>query len=163
VLTTSDGRELTRGARTFKDEGRETVLLYEARTAELLLLRVTAAAGTYPIAYSIDITSEPDAPVTPPLFAGVRVYPSPARPGGSLSIAVSFDGPGLDSVQADTYTATGDLISSVEEFDIRTGDWTFKGTASNAGTPLAPGVYIVVVTARRGDQEAKRLTKFAVE
>ena len=76
---------------------------------------------------------------------------------------MSFEGPGLDSVSAEMFTATGELISRVEEFDIRTGDWTFAAQATNAGGPLTPGVYIVIVTALRGDQEAKRFAKFAVE
>jgi len=163
ALTTTDGRELTSGARAFVDDVRETVLLYESRGAEDLLVRVNSQRGQYPIAYSVDIAEEPDAPIAPPLFAGVLVYPSPVRPGGDLSIGVSFEGPGLDSVSAEMFTATGELISRVEEFDIRTGDWTFAAQATNAGGPLTPGVYIVIVTALRGDQEAKRFAKFAVE
>ena len=163
ALTTLAGGEITRGTSRPTEDGPATVLLYAARADEDLLLRLTARDGAFPIAYSIDIAAEPDAGSLPPLFAGLKVYPNPVRPGGDLLVSVAFDGPGLDSVRAEVFTATGDRLSQSETFDIATGDVTFAAPARNGAASLAPGVYFVLVTATRGSQVAKRLAKFAVE
>jgi M6 family metalloprotease-like protein len=163
VLTTRAGREVTRGTSRRIDDGRETVLLYEARSSEELILRVTAGGGVFPVAYSIEVAAEPEAPVTPPLFVGLNVYPNPVRPGADLRVSVAFDGPGLDSVRMETFTASGDRVAQADTQDIATGDVTIALAADNAGRPLAPGVYFVLITATRAGQIAKRLAKFAVE
>ena len=163
ALTTMAGQELTRGTSRLGKEGQETVLLYEARRAEELILRVTAREGAFPIAYSIEVSAEPRAGMAPPLFAALHVYPNPVRPGTDLLISVAFDSPGLDSVRAETFTAAGDRLGRMDSYNIATGDITVAVPARNGDAPLAPGVYFVLITATRGDQVAKRLAKFAVE
>lgn len=157
------GAAISHGTTRPTEAGWETVLLYAARGPEEVILRVTADDGLFPIAYSIEISAEPNAGPISPVFAGLRVYPNPVRPGADLQVEVAFGGPGLDSVRAETFTATGDRISETEAVGISTGDVTFTIPARNRGAPLAPGVYFVIVTARRGDQVTPRIAKFAVE
>ncbi|MAF13134.1 hypothetical protein CMK11_21995 [Candidatus Poribacteria bacterium] len=163
ALTTRAGKEITRGTSRPVEERRETALLYEARGSEELILRVEAAGGVFPVAYSIEVGEEPEAPMTPPLFVGLKVYPNPVRPGAELRVSVAFDGPGLDAVTVETFTAAGDRIARTDTRDIATGDVTVTVAANNGAGLLAPGVYFVLVTATRGNQVSRRLAKVAVE
>ncbi|MCK5742198.1 MAG: T9SS type A sorting domain-containing protein [Chlorobi bacterium] len=73
-------------------------------------------------------------------YTNVSLYPNPARPGETITIAIEADKP--ESCVASVYAADGRQVSDSFQFDLRPGR---NGIQYHADTDLSPGVYFIMI------------------
>jgi len=85
--------------------------------------------------YTVGVESAPAA-----AYTTVSLYPNPARPGATITIAIDSEKP--ESCVAAVYATDGRQVSESFQFDLRPGR---NGIQYHADTDLSPGVYFVMI------------------
>ena len=122
-------------------------------------------SGYDPI-HAYHVRVDPVTPSSSPLkLIKVYAYPNPAHRGNSVRFHFELDGRGMaDVVEISVFSLDLDKVYSDRMEDAigrnEFGPWDLKNPD---GERCAPGIYLYLISARRGDDVSRAIGKLAIE